>query len=78
MKAFTKGEIKGENMVRQLYTKLLYPTNADFRWMIQNNHIKNCDVTVRDIDVTQGIWGKDIYALKGKNTRTKTNPVAGI
>ena len=45
--------------------------------MMQNNHIKNCDVTVRYIDVAQDIWGNYIDALKGKSNRTKPNSVAG-
>ena len=77
MKAFTKIEIKGENMARQLYAKLLYPPNTEFIWTIQNNHIKNCEVTFRYIEFSQEIWGNDIDALKGKTTHTKPNLVAG-
>ena len=75
-KAFNKRETKRETMAKQLYSNMLYPSNADFRWIIQNNNIKNCDIMVRDIDAEWEIWGKDIYALKGKATRTKTNPAA--
>ena len=45
--------------------------------MIQNNHIKNRDVTVRDIDMSQDIWYKNLDSLKGKTTRIKPNPVVG-
>ena len=69
MKSFTKSETKGLNMSRQIYANRMY--------MIHNNHIKNCDVTVRYIDVTKEIWGKDIDALEGNTTQTKTNLVAG-
>ena len=48
-----------------------------FRWMIQNNHIKNCDATVRDIDISQDVWYKNIDSLKGKTTHIKPNPVVG-
>jgi hypothetical protein len=48
----------------------------DFKWVIQSNQIKNCPVTVQDIDVAQKIWGKNIAALKGKTTRRKSIPVA--
>ena len=77
MKEFTKRETNGENMARQLYSKMLYPSNMDFRWMIQNNNINKCDVVVRDIDIAQDIWGKDIDPLKGETARTIHNPVAG-
>ena len=44
--------------------------------MVQNNHIKNCDTTIQNIDVAQEIWIKDIDALKGKTTCNNTNVVA--
>jgi hypothetical protein len=44
--------------------------------VIRSNHIKDCLVTVQDIDVALNIWGKNIAALKGKTTRRKTIPVA--
>jgi hypothetical protein len=48
----------------------------DYKWIIRSNQIKDCPVTVPDVDVALKIWGKDISALKGKTTRKKTNPVA--
>ena len=69
MKAFNKREIKRAKTTRQLYTKMLYPSNTGFIWMIKNNQISKCDAMVREIDVSQEIWGKDIDALKVKTTR---------
>ena len=34
MKAFTKFDIKGAKASRKLYAKLLYPSNAYFKWLI--------------------------------------------
>jgi hypothetical protein len=48
----------------------------DFKWLIQSNQIKDCTVTVQYIDVARKIWGKNIAALKGKTTRSKSIPVA--
>jgi hypothetical protein len=48
----------------------------DFKWVIRSNQIKECPVTIKDIDVSLKIWGKNIAALKGKTTRSKMNPVA--
>ena len=53
MIAFTKKYIKGANRANQIYAKLLYPSYKDFRWVVQNNHIKNCDVTIRNIGIAQ-------------------------
>jgi hypothetical protein len=48
----------------------------DFKWIIRSNQIKDCPLTVHEIDVDLNIWGKNITALKGKTTRSKTSPVA--
>jgi hypothetical protein len=56
---------------------LSYPSWKDFKWVIQSNQIKDCPVTVQDVDVALKILGKNIAALKGKRTtRSKPNPVA--
>jgi hypothetical protein len=44
--------------------------------VIRSNQIKDCLVTVQDVDVALKIWGKNIAVLKGKTTRSKPNPVA--
>ena len=66
MKAFTKHDFEEVKAARKLYTKLFYRSNADFKWLINNNQIKNCGVLVRNIDTTQEIWRKYSNALKGK------------
>ena len=66
MKAFIKRDVEGAKPERNMYTKLLYPMNADFKWLIKNNQIKNREVSVWNIDTAQEIWGEDISALKGK------------
>ena len=48
----------------------------DFQWVVRSNMIKDFPVTLDDTNVAQGIWGKDIAALKGKTTRRKPEPVA--
>jgi hypothetical protein len=48
----------------------------DFKWVIHSNQIKDWPVMIQDIDVYMHIWGKNIAALKGKTTRSKTHPVA--
>jgi hypothetical protein len=72
----TKRQIEGAETARALYTTLSYPSMKDFKWVIHSNQIKDCPVTIQDVDVTIKIWGKNIAALKGKTTRSKKNPVA--
>jgi hypothetical protein len=71
-----KRHIKGKELTRTLYKTLSYSLMKDFKWVIRSNQIKDCPVTVQDIDVDLKIWGKNIAALNGKNTRSKTIPVA--
>ena len=34
MNAFTERDVEGAKSARKLYAKLLYPSNADFKWLI--------------------------------------------
>ena len=76
MKGFTKRDVEGAKVVRKLYAKLLYQSNADFKWLIKNNQIKNCKVLVRNIDTAQDIWVKYISALKLNTVRGNHTVVA--
>jgi hypothetical protein len=73
---FTKRQIKGAELARTLYKTLSYPSMKAFKWVIRKNQIKDCPVTVQDINVALKIRGKNIAALKGNATWIKTIPVA--
>jgi hypothetical protein len=73
---FTKRQIKGMDTTRTLNKTLRYQFMKDLNWVIQGNHNKDCPMTVQDIDVALKIWSKNIAALKGKTTRSKSIPVA--
>jgi hypothetical protein len=73
---YTQRQLKGAESARVLYAKLGYPSQKDFKWVIQSNQINNCPVTVHDVEAAHNIWGKNIAALKGKTTRSKTIHVA--
>jgi hypothetical protein len=55
---------------------LSHPPLKDFKWVVRSNYIKYCPVTIKYIDVATHIRGKNIAALKGKTTQSKTHPVA--
>ena len=76
MEGFTRRQIKGAELARALYPRLVYPSVKDYRWVIRSHQIKDCPVTVPDVDVATKIWGKNIDSLKGKTTRSKPNVVA--
>jgi hypothetical protein len=73
---FTNRQIKCAEIARNLYKTLSYPSMKDFRWVIWSNQIKECPMTIPYIDAATKIWDKNIAALKGKTTRSKTHPVA--
>jgi hypothetical protein len=74
-KNYTKRQIQRAEVARSLYRKLGFPSMKDFKYVIQTNQIKDCPVTVVDIDVAFRIWGKDIAMLKGKTVKKKPMPV---
>jgi len=74
MSLFTKRQIHGANLVRNLQAGLAFPSNADMKWAIQSNLIKDCPVTVKDMGTAIKVWGPSIAMLKGKMVRT-TPPV---
>ena len=65
---FTKHQaIQRAGVAKALYAKLsYYPLINDFKWVIRSNQVKDCPITVQDIEVASKIWAKDIAALKGK------------
>jgi hypothetical protein len=73
---FTKLQIKGAELAQTLYKTLSYPSMKDFKWVIRSNQIKDCPVTIQDINVAMKIWSKNIATLKWEITRSKTHLVA--
>jgi hypothetical protein len=69
LEGFTKREIEDAMVARKLYHASGCPTVDSLKMMIRMNQIKNCPVTVNDVNNVTKIWGPDIGALKGKTTR---------
>ena len=51
------------------------PMVENFKLIIKMIAIKNCPVTIEDINLAEKIFGPDISSLKGKSTRTKVATV---
>ena len=49
---FTERKIKGAEVARSLYATLIYPSPKDYKLVVRRNQIKNCPVTVLDVEVT--------------------------
>ena len=63
---YTQRQIRRAKAARDLYQMIGYPSLNDYKNAIKYNMIKNCPVTIDNINVAEDIFGKDIYALKGK------------
>ncbi len=74
MLLFTKRQIHSANLANNLQAGLAFPSNADMKWAIQSNLIKDCPVTVKDMGMAIKVLGPSIGMLKEKTVRT-TPPV---
>ncbi len=63
MSLFTERQIHGVNLVRNLQAGLAFLSNADMKWAIQSNLIKDCQVTVKDMATAIKVWGPSIAML---------------
>ena len=73
---YTQRQVKSAEVAITLYAKLCYPSWKDFNWVIRSNHIKDCPMTVEDINFALHNWGKNIAALNVNTTQSKPNTVA--
>ena len=48
---FLKKQINGAEQAKTMHTKLRYPSVKYFKWIVQNQQIIDCPVTVQDIDI---------------------------
>ena len=68
---FTKREVKDAEVAQQLYTMLGKPSMKDYLNMIRHNHIKDCPVTVKDVERALAIYGKDLGTIMGRTVSYK-------
>ncbi|MGL6132320.1 MAG: hypothetical protein ACRCZ9_11980, partial [Fusobacteriaceae bacterium] len=66
---FTKRQLKNAEKAKELYASLAYPSDADYKWILKTNQIKNCPVSMEDAEVAKKVWGQNVASLKGKTTR---------
>jgi hypothetical protein len=67
-KGFTQRQFDDAKRARRLYHIVGCPTVENFKHILRQNIIKNCPVTVEDVNNAERIFGPDIGALKGKTT----------
>ena len=62
-------EIEGEDRARKLQQQMGWPVLDTFKYYISNNLIRNCAITIYDINRDQKIYRTNIPILKGKMTK---------
>ena len=72
---YSKRQVDRAKRARELLHALGCPSIADFKKAIKMNAIKDCPVTVEDIDIAESIYGPDVATLRGKTTRSRPTPV---
>ena len=75
MKHYSQRQIERAKAARALYHSLGTPTIKDYKAIIRMNAIRNCPITMEDIDIAEAIYGQDIGTIKGKTVRQKPTPV---
>ena len=75
IEGFTKRQVAGAMKARELYHGLSCPGLEAFKNMIRGSQIRDCPVSITDIDNAWLIFGDDIATLKGKTVRKRSPPV---
>ena len=68
---FAKHQIQQAEQALRLQEMIVFLSIADFKNAIQMNAIKNCPITIEDINISLEIHGTNIPSLKGKSTCRK-------
>ena len=71
MEKYTKRQQQHAEQARTTYRTLGSLTTQNFKHILRQNLIKNCPVTVKDVEIAEDIFGPDITTLKGKSTRKR-------
>ena len=66
---------KRKKIVRRFYHIVRCPTVDIFKHIQQHNIIRNCPVTIYDVNISDKIYDADIRALKGNTTQNRPTPV---
>ena len=69
-KGFTKREIERARQAREMLARMGFPTVEQAMSIV--NAGSNFEVTARDFQIADAIWGKDIASMKGKTCKRAT------
>ena len=75
LQRFTKREVEQARKAREMLARMGFPSVSDAINMVNTG--SNFDISGRDFQIADAIWGKDASSLRGK-TKRKTTPEADI
>ena len=70
LRAFTKREIDRARSARELMARMGFPSVVTAMSIVNSG--SNFDISARDFQVAESIWGRDVASLKGKTTKRAT------
>lgn len=63
---YTARQLRYANQARRLYAMVRYPSVKDFRGILTCNFLRNCPVSIDDIDRADKIFGKESPPFKAR------------
>ena len=63
---YSNRQFQRAKLAREVYCSIGNPSMDDFKRIIRTNGLKNCPVTMEDINIAEKIFEKDVSTLKGK------------
>ena len=72
---YSQRQYEQAKLEREIYDAIGNPSVEDFKKIIRTNGIKNCLITIEDINAALKIFGPSVSTLNGNSTRTKPAPV---
>ena len=73
-KFYSKQQFARAKQAQTHYHAMGSPSTPDLKATLTMNLVKNNPITLKDINIMEAIFGKDIATLKGKTTRRKPIP----
>ena len=74
-KNYTQHQFKHAKLARKLHHNVGTPTVKNFKSLLKANMIKNCPVTIEDVNIAEKTFGPSMSSLKGKSARRMLKPV---
>ena len=74
-KNYTQCQFEHAKLARKLHHNVGTPTVKNFKSLLKANMIKNCPVTIEDVNIAEKIFRPLMSSLKGKSMRRTLKPV---